>query len=411
MPARLGDGEGPSALDRGAADQAAAPFGGTRVDRMDVSVPGAEGDDTLGAAARCLKEPVAIRRVVGDDRDAGGLEPLEDFRFGIGNHLFRAEILDVRRSDRGNQRDVRAYLRRQRADLAGIVHADFEHGILDVARHPREAQGHTGVIVVTLDRAVNLARAIAVERCVERFLGAGFADRAGDSEDRCLAALARSAAECLQRREGVRHEDVRPAYRLRHDRAGSARGEGAVDELVPVIHRARHGDEQVAGPDFAAVESDAGDFERRARHSPGRGRDFIRRPERGHAAHSRATSASSNGSTLSPMIWPVSWPLPATRTMSPSRAMRIASAMASRRPATSVAPAAPAMMSARMRPGSSLRGLSSVTMTTSDKAVATRPICGRLPWSRSPPAPNTVINRPSTWGRSAAMAASSASGV
>ena len=49
--------------------------------------------------------------------------------------------------------------------------------------------------------------------------------------------------------------------------------------------------------------------------------------------------------------------------------------------------------------------------TAEEVAEATSPICARLPMSRSPPAPNTVISRPETCGRSAAIAAASASGV
>ena len=42
-----------------------------------------------------------------------------------------------------------------------------------------------------------------------------------------------------------------------------------------------------------------------------------------------------------------------------------------------------------MATGSSDRGLSEVRTTTSASSVATAPISGRLPWSRSPPQPNT----------------------
>ena len=46
--------------------------------------------------------------------------------------------------------------------------------------------------------------------------------------------------------------------------------------------------------------------------------------------------------------------------------------------------------------GSSERGLSEVTIATSaQRAPATAPISGRLPRSRSPPAPKTTITRPS----------------
>ncbi len=57
-------------------------------------------------------------------------------------------------------------------------------------------------------------------------------------------------------------------------------------------------------------------------------------------------------------------------------------------------------------------GLSSVDDDARRRAAAaTAPIGARLPVSRSPPAPNTVISRPPVCGLSAAIAASSASGV
>jgi hypothetical protein len=55
--------------------------------------------------------------------------------------------------------------------------------------------------------------------------------------------------------------------------------------------------------------------------------------------------------------------------------------------------------------------LSSVTIARSDSRAATAPISARLPTSRSPPAPNTMISRRSVCGRSAAIAASIASAV
>src|SRR6185436_10355036 len=170
---------------------------------------------------------------------------------------------------------------------------------------------------------------------------------------------------------------------LRDDRAGRARGDRALDELMAVVGGAGHGDEQVAGLHFAAVERDSGDVESTVHGAAGSLGDFGRSPENAHAAHSRATTTSSNGSTRwltpAPMIWPCSWPLPATSTMSPERAILMASAIASRRPAISVAPGAPARISARILAGSSPRGLSSVTITTSDNREATAPISGRLP--------------------------------
>ena len=87
-----------------------------------------------------------------------GSSPSKISRLGVGDRLFDAEILDVRRGDRGDERDMRADHARQRGDLAGIVHAHFEHRELRFARHPGEAQRNAGMVVVALDRAMDLAR-------------------------------------------------------------------------------------------------------------------------------------------------------------------------------------------------------------------------------------------------------------
>ena len=61
-----------------------------------------------------------MRRAVRYDRDSVRLEPFENLRLSVGDCLFRPEVLDVRGRDRGDNRDVRAYLRGQRADLARL---------------------------------------------------------------------------------------------------------------------------------------------------------------------------------------------------------------------------------------------------------------------------------------------------
>ena len=73
----------------------------------------------------------------------------------------------------------------------------------------------------------------------------------------------------------------------------------------------------------------------------------------------------------------------------------------------------PARICSMIARGSSLRGLSLVT-TTWSAAWAMRPICGRLPGSRSPPQPNTHHSSPPrsrATGRSASSVFSRASGV
>ena len=52
----------------------------------------------------------------------------------------------------------------------------------------------------------------------------------------------------------------------------------------------------------------------------------------------------------------------------------------------------PRWISSMIRAGSSLRGLSDVTITRSLSRAATAPISGRFVRSRSPPQPNTVIS-------------------
>ena len=62
-------------------------------------------------------------------------------------------------------------------------------------------------------------------------------------------------------------------------------------------------------------------------------------------------------------------------------------------------------------PGSSFRGLSEVTTTTSERSAAIRPISGRFPRSRFPPQPNTVMRRASASPRSVVSTRSIPSGV
>ena len=121
---------------------------------------------------------------------------------------------------------------------------------------------------------MRLAAADPVERGVQRFLGAGLADRAGHADDLRFRALARRAAKVFQCLGRVRDQHVGTIHRLRHNCAGGARGKGPGDEFVAVVNRAWHGDEQVSGLHLATIESHAGDFERSTRAAAGRGFDF-----------------------------------------------------------------------------------------------------------------------------------------
>ena len=61
--------------------------------------------------------------------------------------------------------------------------------------------------------------------------------------------------------------------------------------------------------------------------------------------------------------------------------------------------------------GSSERGLSEVTIVTSASSAAIFPMSGRLPRSRSPPAPKTTMTRPDPRQRAALSTVASESGV
>ena len=113
MLAGLRNGEGQLALEQRCADQAAAALGRDRMDGVHVGIAAAESDDAVGAPPRGLDQPVAVRGIVGDDGDPFGLDPFEDLRLGVGDRLFRSEIFDMGGSDRRDQCNVRADLRRR----------------------------------------------------------------------------------------------------------------------------------------------------------------------------------------------------------------------------------------------------------------------------------------------------------
>ena len=165
--------------------------------------------------------------------------------------------------------------------------------------------------------------------------------------------------------------------------------------------------EQVAGPQVAGVHHHPRGpgrrpdrrrraWRRRPRPCARRRRSITRASPARERSASRATVTSSNGSLRpSSNSWPCSWPLPATTITSPGPAASTASAIARRRSTSRSASApAPAITSSMIASGSSLRGLSEVTITRSARRRAASPISGRLARSRSPPAPNTATSRP-----------------
>ena len=70
----------------------------------------------------------------------------------------------MRRRNSGDHGDVRADHAGECSDLSAVVHAHFEHAELGIARHPGEAEGHAGVVIIAFDRSVDFAGAVPVER-------------------------------------------------------------------------------------------------------------------------------------------------------------------------------------------------------------------------------------------------------
>ena len=273
----------------------------------------------------------------------------------------------------------------------------------------------------------------------QHLLGAGLADRAGDRRPPARgtapaprAPSARSACEHVghhqQRR--VRRHALGPA---RDQRRGGAPAPAPRRRIVAVA-RGGERDEEIARPQACGCRSrrrrpSSRAVPRRAavgrspprfaRRRAGRGAAGVARTpgrscaepvERGHrdarlleVVEGQHVLADRPGRSRGPCRRSAARRPAAARrprSGSPRRGRRSRSPRARRR-----------STAARIAAGSSVRGLSSVTKTTSAAAAAAAPISGRLPRSRSPPAPKTTSSRPMTCGRSAVSAVVSASGV
>src|SRR5690606_29991641 len=285
-----------------------------------------------------------------------------------------------------------------------------------------QAQRHAHVVVVTADGAMRCTFAGPFERGEDRLLDAGLADRPGDTHDLRRSAGPGRTRQKLQGLGRIADQDMRLFDRaFDYGRRGTI-GEGLVEIKMSVRAFAFQSEEQVPRTDIARVHLHARHLKRTAGDAADRRSNLLGSPQgeaatiaflgrpansleqcvhdapstpANSAAHSRATVTSSNGrvrvASPVPTIWPCSCPFPATRTMSPAPASAMAARIAARRSPTSRAPGAPARTCWRIAAGSSPRGLSSVTITNSERAAATSPISARFPASRSPPAPNTVI--------------------
>ena len=103
-----------------------------------------------GRARRGI-EPLIVRIVGIEDRDAAGHEARKNLGLGVGDGLDRVEEFEMHRRDGGDDRDMRSRQRGQRQNLARVVHADLDDAEVRLARHPRQGQRHAPMIVVGSD--------------------------------------------------------------------------------------------------------------------------------------------------------------------------------------------------------------------------------------------------------------------
>ena len=196
------------------------------------------------------------------------------------------------------------------ADLAGAAHRHLRHDDLGLGLDPAERERQADLVVEAVRRRDG-AQAGAQERR-EDVLRRRLPDRAGDRHDASIAAGADGTAQRGER--GVRV--------VGHERRRRAARAGVVEERLA----ARDGDEEVARPDPARVDLDAGDgvgvalepAQRERPHLGERQRDQVRASNAFRASF--AASRSSKGIVRSANSCPCSAPLPAMRTTSPGRA-------------------------------------------------------------------------------------------
>ena len=255
---------------------------------------------------------------------------LENLRLGVGDRVRRGEEPEVRVADVGPHADVRLGDADQRADFAGVIHAQLDDRDVRLVPQLEQRERQADVVV-----EIPLVPEHAVPRAQElrrHFLRRGLAGAAGDRHDsarrrRRRTSRATSCSATVVSVDADEHRAVRRAIaaaRLtssgqrvdQHSRRAACERVG--DELVAVEPLAANGDEEVArgqrprvdrdaarssSPDSPCTISPAG----RGRHVARGQRDrfhALRHPRPGRRrrpARSCATSTSSNGSTRSPI--------------------------------------------------------------------------------------------------------------
>ena len=277
------------------------------------------------------------------------------------------------------------------------AHRHLRHDDLGVGLDQTERERQADLVVEAVRRRDRAP--VRAQQRREDVLCRGLPHRARDRHDLSIAPCADGIAERCERCVRV----------VGNERRRSAAGARVVEERLA----AGDDDEEVAGFDAPRVDPDAGDrLPRRLRACRARA----------HAPR-RASTGSRERLLRSLAVverkGPVGELLALLRALARDeddvaggRELDRAPMAAARSSSTSTGRSAPATISATIASGSSLRGLSDVTIATSASSAASFPMSGRLPRSRSPPAPTTTMTWfPSASSRDARSTFSSASGL
>ena len=261
--------------------------------RADISVRRrAESYDAPTARDDGSIQQTVMLAVSRQNGSAAALQSLEDLGLRLRNALLAiGKIPDVHGQHVRDDGDVWARHARERTDLARMIHADLDHGEIDVGRHPRECQRHTPVIVERLLGRMHLAR--CCETRAQHFLGAGLAGAACHGDDACIRSetCARCHGNTTERRQRIVDADKRPCICRRvevapHERCDCPPFESSTDKIVPIT-RIGERDEDLARCERARIDRKAGYGAgwRAFRCSPGCCDERIPGPERRAVSH------------------------------------------------------------------------------------------------------------------------------
>ena len=174
------------------------------------------------------------RLIAAENSRAALLQTLENLQLGLADALTRAEELDMRGADIGDNRQIRSGSRRHAGKLTEMVHAHLGYQHFSIPGHTHERQRQTNLIIQV---AFCLLCAEALrENSIQQLLGGGLADRAGHADDLAAAHRAVAAREVKQRLRGV--FNVQRRHRILLILAVAHHGGGAVlDRLADKIVR------------------------------------------------------------------------------------------------------------------------------------------------------------------------------